>query len=197
MDADEVGHHCECRLKHGRCDALAAPGASSMEKRTENSNGEKHTGCKVHNLNLNLRRFLTPRCCDIHEASERLNIEFKTGPISVWPRFAKCGQRCVDDVGIDSRRITISQAESLHYARPKVLYQHVTLCNHLAHNARRLGVLQVDDHGSLVAIDREKIGALTALKRGTHQSHHVALGGLDFDHVSPKIPEQARSKRSR
>ena len=96
------------------------------------------------------------------------------------------GNRAVDQFGMRPRQRLVIEVEALHHAGAEILHQEIAGGDEAVHDLLRLGPLQVEHDALLAGVKLPERGRHAAAQRRAG-AHHVALIGLDLDHVGAEI----------
>src|SRR5262249_47484623 len=98
-------------------------------------------------------------------------------------------QPAVDQARVDRSHPVVVDAEPRGDGRPEIVDEHVRDLDHSAQDPDAVGVLEVEAHAVLVAVDTEERAALPR-ERGRVVAQVVALGRLDLDDLGAEIPKE-------
>ena len=114
-------------------------------------------------------------------------------------RRAEAGDGAPDEPRVPREHRGSAEPPTLERAWTEVLHHHIRLSDQTLDQRPVLRAIQVRRDAEFVAVDREEIGALTALVEGRSPSACVVAGlrTLDLDHIGTQIAEDHRRERSR
>ena len=174
---------------------LALAGVVTLSQGGEYPHGGEQPGQQVDDRDADLRRRFLAGACDAHQAAEGLDqqvIARKVAPRS----HAERGDAAVDKAGVALAQRRLTEAETVHRARPEVLHQDIRADRQGARGLEIVGVVQVQHDAALVAVDRQVVGALAAGKRRRPRSGVVAFAALHLDHLCTEVAEDHRAERA-
>src|SRR5205085_2780631 len=100
--------------------------------------------------------------------------------------------RAVDEPWISGLHAGEIDAELRHRAHPEVLDQHVYAFRQAEEDFLPLGMLEIEDHALLVAVEGDEVGRVLAVERRPPQPRDVARGRLDLDDLVAVVGEPGR-----
>ena len=115
-----------------------------------------------------------------HEPAHRLHEHVHAGLVAPGPLGAECGERTVDETGIEGRQPLPVDAEALGNATAVGLDHDVGARHQPLEGGAALRPRQVESHASLVAVDRHEDRALAAELAAIGCAGGIAAGRL-FD----------------
>ena len=202
MAVQEAAKGFELHVEAGRekihVDAPSAPAVlAASDDRGEYPEGEERGAVMIDDRRPHRdRRTVRVAGCG-REAGEGLDEQILSRPFTVGPVAAVPGGRSVDDPGVETPAVLVSESELLHTPGPEVLHHHVRRPNETPRDLLPGLRLEVEGEASLVPSDGEVIDALTVDEEVSHRP--VALerppGRLHPDHVGPEIGEVLRGRR--
>ena len=199
---DQVGlSHVDQRRKlaveQGDIDVLSCAGQLAMVQRSQDGDSGVHTGHDVGEGHAHLARRPLYRTGDRHQAALSLDGKVVTRPAGQWSRLAVARDGAVDEAGVEFAQRFKADAHLPGLPRPEVLDHHVRPGGEPADDGNALGSLEVDGERTLVAVDRQVVGALAAgigrtplpriipLTRRFHLDHFGAVIGKHHRAVRP------------
>jgi hypothetical protein len=127
---------------------------------------------------------------DVHDARFTLHYDVVAGPILLNARVSETRDRAIHHGGTARLHGIVAQAEAIHCAGAKVLYQHIRDIDEAPEHLLAALAFHVERDALLVAVDGEEIGRLIALKWWRKRARVVAFSGaLHLDHLGPEIAE--------
>ncbi len=192
-----VGVHGHGRCQQRRRHPLAAAGALAFVQRAHHTPGAEHARQDVGDRHAELGGLATGMTGHRHQAGFALHdlVEPRPGPVGT--ALAESRDRQHDQALVQCGQRLLAQPQSVHDTGTEVLDQHVGSCQQVPQHAQVVGVLEIQRHGHLVAIDTEEVGglALVALpqERRTPPAAVVAtVRTLHLDHLGTGVGQHQR-----
>ena len=182
-------------LEQRRMHPLAFAGALPMQQREQNPLPEKHAGGGVGDRDADTHRRPARFAGDRHQPAHALHDLIDARTIAVWPVLAEAGDAREDDARVDLSQLRVIDAEARLHVGAKVLHHDVGARDQPTKQCRAVGVLQVDAHAALVAMQVLVVGAVAS-------AGHRAAGRvpprrrLDLDDVRAPIRQQPHRGRT-
>lgn len=187
--------HEDLRLQQRGLHPLALAGDVALQQRRQYAHGAEQAGGEVGDGNADPHRAFARRAGDRHQPAHALGDLIETRPLVVGPILPEAGDAAIDDAGIDVAQAFVIDAEAGFDIRPEILDHHVGLGSQPLEHREALGVLQVQGHRPLVAVQVLEIGALAGAARLLTAG--VVGQGIDLDDIGAPVGQLTDGRRSR
>ena len=157
--------HEDLRLQQRGLHPLALAGNVALQQRGEDADGAEQPGGEVGDGDADPHRALAGRAGDRHQPAHALRDLIEARPLVVGAVLAEAGDAAIDDARVDLAQALIVDAELCLHVGTKILDHDVGLLGEPLEHFEALGVLQVQRHGPLVAVQILEIRALARAAR--------------------------------
>ena len=187
-----VVEQADLHIEHGNVHMLANAGALSGQQRRLNAHDREHAAAQIADGDSGAHAPARPLAGDRHAAAEALDDLIERGPLVAWAVFAESGDRASDDLRVFRGEALVVDVQAPGNAGGKVVEHHIRVAHQFIKEMEPCWRLQVDGHGTLVAIQGEKVGAHAAngiarvvLKQPPRPL--APAGRLDFHRIAAEI----------
>jgi hypothetical protein len=155
-----------------------------------------HAGHHVHHGHAELQRGHAGITIQRHQARFALDDQVVPGALGLGATGVVTGDGAVNQVGLEGFELFVAQAQLFGATGLEVVDDHVELREQLLHDAQRLGALQVQRDGPLVAVHTVVIGGLGLADSDAPVSCVVTPAGvLHLDDLGPKVGQHLAAQR--
>ena len=172
--AEQSVHQERGAVGHRGVDNLALAGASALEKRGDDAEGEQHAAAAEIADQVERRRRAPALFADrVQGGGQRDVVDVVTGRMREGSGLPPAGHAPVDERGIALEADVRTEAQAFHDARAKALDQHVVALHQPENRFHAVGILQV--HRDALAAPRQHVGPgrLPAGRTGPVDAHHL------------------------
>ena len=154
-----------CACKQRGLHPLALAGNVALQQRGEDTHGAEQPGGEVGDGDADPHRALARRAGDRHQPAHALRDLIEARPLVVGAVLAEAGDAAIDDARVDLAQALIVDAEFCLHVGTKIFDHDVGLFRQPLEHFKALGVLQVQRHGPLVAVQILEIRTLARAAR--------------------------------
>ena len=133
---------------------------------------------------------------DAHHPAFGLQDQVERGAVTIRSRLAEAGDRAIDDARVARTAGLVAEPELVDHADAVILEDDVGALHQLEEQVLALGVLEVDDHALLVAMETDEVRRLAAVERRAPRARDVAARRLDRDDPRAEVAEHRRRERT-
>ena len=185
--------HEDLRLQQRGLHPLALAGDVALQQRGEDAHGAEQPGGEVGHGNADPHRALAGRAGDRHQPAHALRDLIEAGALVIGAVLAEAGDAAIDDARIDLAHALIVDAELGLDVGAEVLDHHVGLFRQPPEHLEALGVLQVERHRPLVAVQILEVRA--AARAARLFAAGVLQQGIDLDDIGAPVRELPHAGR--
>src|SRR5207253_3205934 len=138
-------------------------------------------------------RSLAGNARDAHQPAHALRDLVHSGPIPVRAALPEARDAPVDQARVDLAQALVVDAQALLHAGAVILDDDVRLPRELLEDLDTLGILEVERHAPLVAV---QVLEVEAVARAAHAVARATARHLDLDGVRPPVHELAHAGRA-
>jgi hypothetical protein len=177
-------------------DQLAFLRPLAAEQRGQHGLGGVHAGHHVHHGHAELQRGHACIAVQRHQARFALDDQVVPRALGLGAAGVVTGDGAVNQVGLEGLELFVTQAQLLGPTGFEVVDDHVELRQQLLHDAQRLGALQVQRDGPLVAVHAVVIGGFGLANADAPVAGVVTPAGvLHLDDLGPEIGQHLAAQR--
>lgn len=133
----------------------------------------------------------------LYDAAHCLNGQIEAAFLRARTGLPIRGNRAIDDARLERTNVVVTEAEVVHHAWPIVFDNDIGALNQLLRLLDVLGILQIERHRALVAIERSEVLAIAVGNRRPRAQRIAALRMLDLNDVRAHVREQHAAIRPR
>jgi len=175
---------CHAAVEHRDVHELAAPRAFARQQGGEDADrSHERTAADVGHLHRQDRRRAAGSTRDAEHAGVAEVVDVVPDLVAVRAVLPVAGDRAVDEARVEPRHALVIDAETGGHARPEAFEDDVRLRRQTLEDRAPLGVLEIESHAALVALDERNA-----------ESHDVVRGG-DDQHVDAEVGQHQRAER--
>ncbi len=156
---------------------------------------QKSPGCEIGHGNADPHRAFAGRAGDRHQPAHALRDLIEAGALVIGAVLAEAGNTAIDEARIDLLQALIVDAELCLHVGPEVFDHDVGLLRQPLEHREPLGVLQVQRHRALVAVQILEVGA--AARAARLFAPGVLQQRIDLDDIGAPVRELAHAGRPR
>ncbi len=201
-----AGDHRQPRQRavgHRDVDQLTLARALALVQRGEDAErGHQRAAAEVGDLPGRLHRRAARLAGQPEQADQPQVVHVVAGAVAHRAVLAVAADRAVDDPRVHRAHRLVADAEAVEHAGPEGLEHDVGAGDEPQQHLAPGGLLEVDPHRGLVAVQREEqrplrgvLGALVVGRRPAHVVAHPEV--LDLDHLGAEVGQQQRAEPAR
>ena len=193
--AEHGAEQRQLAFHHRHVDRLSLPGALLDAQREHDRKSRVHAGREVGDRHAGAGAAAALFAGDADHSALGLQDEVERGAVAVRPVLAVAGNRAVDDAGIALARGFVVQAKPAQGTCAVVLEHHVAALDHAQESLLALGMLEVEHHAFLVAVQAHEVGGLPSGHRRAPGARNIAgAGRFDLEHLRAVVGEHGGAK---